>query len=128
MSEDATFTPPKVNGVKADQQLDLEVQTKLPLKEKQPKDPKKSTTSPSAFIKIADYTPEVTPEGAWCLSEVDLEFVATGANILACGGGGPGYITYLSARDTLRQGKKIYVVDVNSLPDDCLVFATNTYG
>lgn len=128
MSEDAIFSPQKVNGVVPNEKFATEAQPAKTQKEKKPKDPKRSTTSPSALIKIADYIPEVTAEGVWSLSEVDLEFVATGANILACGGGGPGYITYLSARDILRQGKKIYVVDVDSLPDDCIVFATNSYG
>ena len=85
-------------------------------------------TSASALIKISDYKPEVTSDGTWLVSEVDCEFLATGCSVVACGGGGPGYNCYLAARAALRQGKKMRVVDISTMPDDTLVFGTSTYG
>ncbi|RSL59960.1 hypothetical protein CEP54_007019 [Fusarium duplospermum] len=60
-------------------------------------------TSASALIKTSDYKPEVTPDGTWLVSEVD-------------------------SRAALHQGKQMRVVDINTMPDDTLVFGTSTYG
>lgn len=92
------------------------------------KDPKDFIVSPSAHIKIADYKPEVDREGTWWVSEVDCEFLATGASVLACGGGGPGYMCYMAARDALQKGKRLSVVDIQTLPDDGWILGNISYG
>jgi hypothetical protein len=84
--------------------------------------------SPSGLIDIDKYRPEVDSDGTWWVSEVDCEFLATGCSILACGGGGPGYMCYLAARAALQAGHRMPVVDISSLPDDGLVLGSVSYG
>lgn len=60
------------------------------------KDPKDFLVSPSAQIDIRQYKPEVDANGTWWVSEIDSEFMATGNSVLACGGGGPGYVSFFS--------------------------------
>lgn len=84
--------------------------------------------SPSAHIRIAEYRPEVDNAGIWWVSEVDCEFLAMGASILACGGGGPGYLCYMAARDMIQKGKRLPIVDINSLPDDAWILGNISYG
>ncbi|EJT98542.1 hydantoinase [Dacryopinax primogenitus] len=69
---------------------------------------------------IVDYRPRVE-QGAWTLSELDLEFIADGAYILGCGGGGSPYQRYLRLREGLRKGAVIRVIDLGSLEDDALI-------
>ncbi|KAK5128089.1 hypothetical protein LTR85_005206 [Meristemomyces frigidus] len=84
--------------------------------------------SPSAHINIATYRPEVDHNGTWWVSEIDCEFLATGSSILACGGGGPGYMCYMAARAALQKGHRMPVVDIASLPDDTWVLGNISYG
>ena len=86
------------------------------------------TSSPSANLDIAKYRPEVDIHGTWWISEVDCEFLATGCSVLGCGGGGPGYTCYLAARAAIKAGKKLRVVDINTLPEDGWVLASAAYG
>ncbi|KAK6005849.1 hypothetical protein QM012_007491 [Aureobasidium pullulans] len=92
------------------------------------KDPKDFLVSPSAAIDIALYRPEVDSDGTWWVSEVDCEFLATGCSILACGGGGPGYICYMAARAALKEGKRLPVVDIDTLKDDEHILGSVSYG
>jgi hypothetical protein len=92
------------------------------------KDPRDFVVSPSAPIDIREYTPEVDKDGTWWVSEIDLEFLATGCSILACGGGGPGYMCYMAARAALKAGHKLPVVDINTLDDAGHVFGSISYG
>jgi hypothetical protein len=84
--------------------------------------------SPSGLIDIHKYKPEVDANGTWWVSEVDCEFLATGCSVLACGGGGPGYMTYLAARAHIQNGKRLPVVDIDSLPEDGFVLGSISYG
>lgn len=103
----------------------IEAESKLTNSEKAPED---FLVSPSASVNVKEYTPEVDSDGTWWVSEVDCEFLATGCSILACGGGGPGYMCYLAARALIQQGKRLPVVDIDTLPSDGLVFSSVSYG
>ncbi|KAL1387424.1 hypothetical protein HDK64DRAFT_330579 [Phyllosticta capitalensis] len=92
------------------------------------KDPRDFEVSPSAAVDIRSYKPEVDANGTWWVSEVDCEFLATGCSVLACGGGGPGYMCYLAARAALKAGHRLPVVDINTLPDDGAVLGSVSYG
>ncbi|KAH9844578.1 Hydantoin utilization protein A [Teratosphaeria destructans] len=91
-------------------------------------DPKATIISPSAHVHVADYKPEVDHNGVWWVSEVDCEFLATGSSILACGGGGPGYMCYMAARHALQNGARMPVVDISALPDDAYILGNISYG
>ncbi|TFK90339.1 hydantoinase/oxoprolinase [Polyporus arcularius HHB13444] len=67
-------------------------------------------------IDIDHYKPTILPDRRWKLSEVDLEWIAEGCGVLGTGGGGSSYPPFLMARQALRDGKHIYVLD----PDDVL--------
>ena len=84
--------------------------------------------SPSALVDVNQYRPEVDENGTWWVSEIDCEFLATGCSVLACGGGGPGYMCYLAARAAIQDGKRLPVVDASALPDDDFVFGSVSYG
>lgn len=92
------------------------------------KNPKDFIVSPSARIDVRSYRPNVEKSGIWWVSAVDLEFLATGCSILACGGGGPGYMCYMAARAALQAGHKLSIVDINILPDDEYVMGSISYG
>jgi hypothetical protein len=64
----------------------------------------------------------------WYVTLADLEAIEIGANVLGTGGGGNPYTTKLYARELLKQGKRIAVVDPLSLPDDALVVAVGGVG
>jgi hypothetical protein len=103
----------------------VEAESILTNSEKSPED---FLVSPSALVNIREYKPEVDADGTWWVSEIDCEFLATGCSILACGGGGPGYMCYLAARALIQKGHRIPVVDVDTLPGDGLVFSSVSYG
>lgn len=90
--------------------------------------PSDFVVSPSASIDINKYRPTVDNQGTWWVSEIDTEFLATGCSILACGGGGPGYQTYIAAMAALRAGHRLKVVDIDTLPDHGEVHGSVTYG
>lgn len=62
------------------------------------------------------------------LQENDLEALAIGAAILGTGGGGNPYIGKLRARELLRQGKSIEIIDLHDLPADALVVSVGGIG
>ncbi|KKY24432.1 putative n-methylhydantoinase a acetone beta subunit [Phaeomoniella chlamydospora] len=84
--------------------------------------------SPSALISVRDYRPEVDGSGVWWVSEIDCEFLATGCSVLACGGGGPGYMCYMAARAAIKAGKRLPVVDIETLPEDEYILGSVSYG
>jgi uncharacterized protein len=57
-------------------------------------------------------------EATWYLTPEDLDAIELGANVLGTGGGGNPYTVKLYARELLKQGKRVAVVDPLSLPDD----------
>lgn len=65
---------------------------------------------------------------AWHITPDDLEAIEIGANVLGTGGGGNPYTTKLYARELLKQGKALAVVDPLTLPDDALVVAVGGMG
>ncbi|KXJ86069.1 hypothetical protein Micbo1qcDRAFT_219929, partial [Microdochium bolleyi] len=84
--------------------------------------------SPSASVDIREYTPEVDSKGVWWVSEIDCEFLATGCSILACGGGGPGYMCYLAARAAIQAGHRLPVVQAEDLDPETWVMGSVSYG
>ncbi|EXJ83126.1 hypothetical protein A1O1_06745 [Capronia coronata CBS 617.96] len=92
------------------------------------KDPRDFLVSPSASVDIRDYKPEVDKNGTWWVSEIDCEFLATGCSILACGGGGPGYMCYMAARAAIKAGHRLPIVDIETLPEDGYVLGSISYG
>jgi hypothetical protein len=92
------------------------------------KDPKDFLVSPSALIDINQYRPEVDHDGTWWVSEIDCEFLATGCSVLACGGGGPGYMCYMAARTAIKAGARMPVVDIETLDDDVYILGSISYG
>lgn len=98
-------------------------------KKSAPADAHQSLTKPSLEIDIASYKPDVR-SGVWYLSEVDLEFIACGTGILGTGGGGPSYLAYLVALDSLRSSGpgSMRVISPEALKDSDLVVFGSWYG
>ncbi|KAL0955619.1 hypothetical protein HGRIS_001852 [Hohenbuehelia grisea] len=69
---------------------------------------------------IESYRPHIRSDRQWLLSEIDLEWIADGCSILGAGGGGTSYPPFLMARQQLREGKQILVVDPEDVPEDAL--------
>ncbi|KAF4630717.1 hypothetical protein G7Y89_g7427 [Cudoniella acicularis] len=86
------------------------------------KDPLEFTSSPSALIDIETYRLEVDENGTWWVSEVDCEFLATGCSVSASGGGGPGYVCYLTARAAFKEGKRLSAVDINTVGFSAILY------
>ncbi|KAF4125452.1 N-methylhydantoinase A/oxoprolinase/acetone carboxylase, beta subunit [Geosmithia morbida] len=92
------------------------------------KDPKDFIVSAAALIDVREYRPEVDKDGTWWVSEVDCEFLSMGCSILACGGGGPGYLCYMAARAALKAGHRLPIVDIDTLPEDDYIMGSIAYG
>ncbi|KZT70496.1 hypothetical protein DAEQUDRAFT_810662 [Daedalea quercina L-15889] len=73
-----------------------------------------------ATVDIETYRPNVRSDRTWSVSEIDLKWVADGCGILGTGGGGTTYPPYLMARQLLRNGKEIIVVDPDDVAEDAL--------
>lgn len=127
MSKDALIVPSDADGVIEEEEPAPSAKVAAHLLNSE-KDPLEFTSSPSAFIDIRNYRPEVDANGVWWVSEIDCEFLATGCSVLACGGGGPGYMCYLAARAAIKAGHRLPVVDVETLPDDGAVLGSISYG
>ncbi|KAF4563054.1 hypothetical protein EYR40_007227 [Pleurotus pulmonarius] len=76
--------------------------------------------APDAPVDVDAYRPTIRTDKVWVLSEIDLEWIGEGCNILGAGGGGPSYPAFLMARQLLREGKPILVVDAKNVPQDSL--------
>ncbi|RDA82422.1 hypothetical protein CP532_0843 [Ophiocordyceps camponoti-leonardi (nom. inval.)] len=87
------------------------------------------TTKPTLAVDLATYRPDVRA-GVWYISEVDLEFIATGCGVLGTGGGGPTYYEYLKCLHSRRGpgGDRMRVISPLSLADDDLVCFGAWYG
>jgi hypothetical protein len=68
---------------------------------------------------IEAYRPDVRG-GVWSLSALDLEFIAIGTYILGCGGGGDPSHAFLAAREMVRAGHTIKVIQLGSLDSQSL--------
>lgn len=69
-------------------------------------------------ISFEKYTPTVTKDREWLISETDLEFLRIGTYILGSGGGGTPYPTFLDLRNKLREGKVIRVISLHDAKKD----------
>jgi N-methylhydantoinase A/oxoprolinase/acetone carboxylase beta subunit len=87
------------------------------------------STKPSSLIDIAAYKPDVR-KGVWYLSDVDLEFIASGTGVLGTGGGGPSYIQYLVGLHCLHNGGagKLRIISLEALKDSDIVSFGSWYG
>ncbi|OSD08105.1 hydantoinase/oxoprolinase [Trametes coccinea BRFM310] len=75
-----------------------------------------ATVEESEEVDIDTYRPTILPDKTWKLSELDLEWIAEGCGVLGTGGGGSPYPPFLMARQALRDGKQIIVVDPDYTP------------
>ncbi|MCJ1353393.1 MAG: hypothetical protein MMC33_003379 [Icmadophila ericetorum] len=64
----------------------------------------------------------------WHLSETDLEWLAIGCYILGCAGGGSPYATYLEARELVRSGQTLKIIDIEDLPSDAVLIPVAKMG
>jgi hypothetical protein len=63
------------------------------------------------------YKPTITSKREWILSELDVEWLATGCYILGCGGGGNPQHVFLALRNLIREGYNVKVVDLEDMTD-----------
>lgn len=86
-------------------------------------------TKPSLYVDIPTYRPDVR-QGVWYLSEVDLEFIASGTGVLGTGGGGPSYLHFLVSMTEIRNGGrgKMRVISPKALRDSDIVCFGSWYG
>ncbi|GBE89009.1 DUF917-domain-containing protein [Sparassis crispa] len=70
------------------------------------------------LIDIEEYAPTIREDRSWILSELDLEWIAEGCGVLGTGGGGSTYPPFLMARQLLRDGKEIIIVDPDDVAED----------
>ena len=100
-----------------------------PAKENAQQDSQQPATKQSLNINIATYRPDVR-KGVWYVSEVDLEFIASGTGVLGTGGGGSSYVTYLAALDALHQKGpgSMRVISLEALQDSDLCCYGSWYG
>ncbi|EEP81448.1 conserved hypothetical protein [Uncinocarpus reesii 1704] len=111
--------------------LNLFANEDIEVSEEQPKaaaaeDTAVSAVKHSIHIDIPSYKPDVR-NGVWYVSPVDLEFIASGTGVLGTGGGGPSYLQYLVALETLKGSPpgKMRVISPKKLADsDVCVFAS----
>ncbi|KAF7797056.1 hypothetical protein EIP86_008248 [Pleurotus ostreatoroseus] len=71
-------------------------------------------------VDIEAYKPTIAPDRSWILSEIDLEWIAEGCGVLGTGGGGSPYPPFLVARQLLREGRIIRVLDADDVPEDAM--------
>lgn len=67
-------------------------------------------------VDYISYKPTINSERQWLLSETDLEFITLGCYILGSGGGGNPYSFFLEARNLMRKGDTLTVIDVKDAP------------
>ncbi|KAK4684534.1 uncharacterized protein P7C73_g5641, partial [Tremellales sp. Uapishka_1] len=76
---------------------------------------------PVTALSILEYTPHITANREWVLSEFDAEWIAIGCYILGCGGGGSPYSKFLAIREMLREGATVKVIDLCDIAQDGMV-------
>jgi DUF917 family protein len=62
----------------------------------------------------------MSPKG-YILKQSDLHPLSIGAALLGTGGGGNPYVGMLRARELIRQGHEVRIIDLDTLPDDAWV-------
>lgn len=76
---------------------------------------------------MSEYKPNVQ-DGAWNISETDLDWITTGCYILGTGGGGSPYTTMLRLRKSLRNGETVRVVNPQHVPDEAQIGCGSAAG
>ncbi|EPE05645.1 hydantoinase [Ophiostoma piceae UAMH 11346] len=84
--------------------------------------------SPSVDVDHVNYRPTIDSDRVWHLSETDAYYLSIGCYIVGCAGGGTPYGPYLQARQLLRDGGKIRIVDIDDLDDDTLCVPVAAMG
>ncbi|KAI0826527.1 DUF917-domain-containing protein [Trametes gibbosa] len=79
-------------------------------------------------VDIDSYKPTILGDRTWKLSELDLEWIAEGCGVLGTGGGGSPYPPFLMARQALRDGKDIIVVDPDYVSHKDMFFRCSFMG
>lgn len=69
---------------------------------------------------LRSYKPKVK-DRVWYLSETDIDWIATGCNILGSGGGGYPFPTAMRLRQMIRNGDLIRIVDARDIDDKAVV-------
>ena len=69
---------------------------------------------------LLSYHPQVENK-VWNLTEVDIDWLSIGCYILGCGGGGSPLLASIEARQLLRQGKTLSIVNAEDLPPSALL-------
>ncbi|PNH56625.1 hypothetical protein VD0003_g1162, partial [Verticillium dahliae] len=87
-----------------------------------------STFRPSIKVDLDAYRPEVR-NGAWYVSEVDFELIATGCGVLGTGGGGLTRHELLKSLDTLRKSElgRLRIISPKSVKDGNLIYLGSWY-
>jgi N-methylhydantoinase A/oxoprolinase/acetone carboxylase beta subunit len=97
---------------------DVEVEESFYQETKSHQEDDKENITLQAKENFANYEPNVSDDGKWLVSEVDLRFMAIGCYLLGCGGGGSPYATYLQARQLLAEGETISISSFEDLKDN----------
>ena len=79
-----------------------------------------SNASEKPPFDVLSYRPVVQAR-EWIVSEVDLDWIATGCYILGTGGGGSPYASMLRMKSILRAGGIVRVINPQDLKDDDLI-------
>ncbi|GJE86630.1 HyuA and DUF917 domain-containing protein [Phanerochaete sordida] len=79
-------------------------------------------------IDFEAYVPRINEKREWLLTELDLEWIAEGCGVLGTGGGGSPYPPFLVARQMLREGKIIKIVDPEDVRDDAVFLRCTFMG
>ncbi len=94
--------------------------------DEQEKEKATTTTIVESKVDASTYRPNIfrndTGHNEWHISELDLQFLATGMYVLGCGGGGNPESTRIMLRDQLRAGHRMLVVDASAVADDYNVY------
>ncbi|KAF3352069.1 hypothetical protein VdG1_09289 [Verticillium dahliae VDG1] len=87
-----------------------------------------STFRPFIKVELDTYRPEVR-NGAWYVSEVDFELIATGCGVLGTGGGGLTRHEFLKSLDTLRKSEpgRLRIISPKSVKDGNLIYLGSWY-
>lgn len=89
--------------------------------------PRDSVQKTRGVIDITSYRPKIS-NNEWHLSETDLEWMSIGCYILGCAGGGSPYATYLEARELVRSGQIIKIMDIEDLSSDAVLVPVAKMG
>ena len=69
---------------------------------------------------LLNYHPQVKNK-VWNLTEIDIDWLSIGCYILGCGGGGSPHLASIEAKQLLREGKTLSMIDAQDLPSSALL-------